>query len=38
MESATVKLNITHSKRAMKAMEIRFSTASKIETIKVRLN
>ena len=35
MESTTVKLNVTHSKREIKAMELRFSTASTIETIKV---
>ena len=35
MESATVKLNVTHSKREMKAMELRFSTVSTIAAIKV---
>lgn len=35
MESRTVKLHVTHSKRNMRAMELRFETASSIETIKV---
>jgi hypothetical protein len=35
MESATVKLNVTHSKREMKAFELRFSTISTIGAVKV---
>ncbi|OMJ73752.1 hypothetical protein SteCoe_27496 [Stentor coeruleus] len=37
MESTTVKLNVTHSKRSMKALELRFSTASTIESVKNNL-
>jgi tubulin-specific chaperone B len=37
MQSTTVKLNVTHSKRAMKAMELRFNTASTIAVVKNNL-
>ena len=38
MQSSTVKLNVTHSKREMKAMELRFNTSSTIAAVKVTKN